>query len=66
MWQKLAEPGQAVFYVDFSSQSGHMGEGHVIQSDRSTHEWETGFTAESPADVIRRAVCEHPVPVTKP
>jgi len=50
----------------FSSQSGHMGEGHVIQSDRSTREWQTDFTAESPAETIRRAVCEHPVPVTKP
>jgi hypothetical protein len=50
----------------FSSQSGHMGEGDVIQSDRSTGEWETDFTDESPAEVIRRAVCEHPVTVTKP
>jgi hypothetical protein len=50
----------------FSSQSGHMGEGHVIDSDRSTQEWETDFTPESPAEVIRRAVCEHPVAVTKP
>lgn len=112
-WQKLAEFGQAVFYVDFStvtvegplrsvwevrdlkwmsrsgawsylnqnqydcverryrglyfsSQSGHMGEGTAIQSDRSTQEWETDFTAESPAEVIRRAVCEYAVAVTKP
>jgi hypothetical protein len=112
-WKKLAEFGQAVFYVDFStltvegplrsvwevrdlkwmsrsgawsylnqnqydcverryrglffsSQSGHMGEGHVIQSYPSTDEWQTDFTAESPAEVIRRAVCDYPVPVTKP
>jgi len=54
--------------LSFSSQSGHMGEGDVIQSQsvRSPGEWDTDFTAESPAEVIRRAVCEHPVPVPKP
>jgi hypothetical protein len=111
-WEKLAEFGRAVFYVDFStltvegplrsvwevrdlkemgpggawsflnqneydcvepryrrlffrSQSGHMGEGRVIQSQRSAQEW-TGFTAESTVEKIRRTVCEHPVAVTKP
>ena len=48
--------------LSFSSQSGHMGEGDVIESVRSTGEWSTDFTDESPAEVIRRAVCEHPVP----
>ena len=50
----------------FRSQSGHMGEGHVIQSHETIETWQTEFTADSPAEVIRRAVCEHPVPVTQP
>jgi hypothetical protein len=52
--------------LTFRSQSGHMGEGRVIQSHETIEEWETDFTADGPAEVIRRAVCERPVPVTQP
>jgi hypothetical protein len=112
-WERLAEFGNAVFYVDlgtvtvegtlrsvwevreqkqqkssgawsfanqnqydcaerryrglyFSSRSGHMGEGHVIQWYPWTDEWMTDFTADSPAEKIRRAVCGPPVAVPKP
>jgi hypothetical protein len=45
----------------FRSVSGHMGEGDVIQSETPPPEWETDFTADSPAGLIRKVVCEHEV-----
>ena len=43
----------------FRSMSGHMGEGDVVQSETPPPDWETDFTAESPAGLIRQAVCEY-------